>query len=397
MTRAAAMRLVLLLGASALGSRAPARGQELHLFSIARTRAPSDVSADTAAVPGTIEPSPPWNLSESGGFSLGIEGPPGIGIDADEGEPASSGSSEPAEPPPTRPPQRRCVLIQCQTLPIAPAPELFTTGVTIWTVVGLLGGIADGIEGPIHYGVHPFSFTDESYFQRWTYGGGSDKASHFVVSTHVAGLAYDAYRLNGLSEDQSFGLALATSIVAGAFVEIGDGLSPYGFSAQDWTSDALGSLASVFIKRAGLDDTLGFSLGRWLQTTIPPPVIDGRPLFGIDYSQEIYTMNVRFSGLLPRVHADPGFARFFQFSFAYLTKGFGYQPPLDTRYQEVGFELGLDFQEILKAVGVSNQTWWGDTLLRIFGFLRLPYTQVGAYYNLFNHKWYGPGAPYSFY
>jgi len=331
---------------------------------------------------------------ETSAFRLGLEPDAGGGgVDAA----LADADADPAPAPASATPQRRCVLFQCATLPIAPAPKLFTTGVTIWTLAGLLGGIADGIEGPIHYGVHPFTFADESYFQRWTYGGGSDKVSHFVVSTHVAGLAYDAYRLNGLTEDQSFGLAFATSVVAGAFVEIGDGLSPYGFSAQDWTADALGSLASVFIKRAGLDDTLGFSLGRWLQTTIPPAVIDGRPLFGIDYSQEIYTMNARFSGLLPRAHVDPGFARFFQFSFAYLTKGFGYQPPLDSRYQQIGFELGLDFQEILKAVGVNNSTWWGDTLLRVFGFLRIPFTQIGAYYNLANHKWYGPGAPYHFY
>lgn len=304
-----------------------------------------------------------------------------------------------ADAPAAVPPEaaRRCVLFDCVRLPIAPAPKIFTTGVTIWTVAGLLGGIADGIEGPINYGVHPFSFTDEGYFARWTYGGGSDKASHFVVSTQVAGLAYDAYRLNGLSEDQSFGLALATSVVAGTFVEIGDGLTPYGFSAQDWTADALGSLTSVLIKRARLDDTLDFSLGRWLQTTIPPQVIDGRPLLGIDYTQEIYTMNVRFSGLLPRMHADPGFARFFQFSFGYLTKGFGYQPALDSRYQEVAFEIGLNFSAILKAVGVSNETWWGDLLIRAFQFIRIPYTQIGAYYNLTNHKWYGPGAPYHYY
>ena len=323
-------------------------------------------------------------------FRLGLEPAAGGG---DAGCPDDDAAAAPAPAAPVR----RCVLFQCETVPIAPAPKLFTTAVTIWTAAGILGGIADGIEGPIHYGFHPFSFTDESYFQRWTYGGGSDKASHFVVSTHVAGLLYDAYRLNGLSEDQSFGLALATSVVAGALVEVGDGLTPYGFSAQDWTSDALGSLVSVLVQRGHLEDTLGFSLGRWLQTTIPSAVVDGRPLFGIDYSQEIYTMNVRFSGLLPRVHVDPGPARFFQFSFAYLTKGFGYSPPLDSRYQEVGFELGLDFREILQAVGVSNQTWWGDTLLRIFSFLRIPYTQIGAYYNLYNHKWYGPGATFHYY
>ena len=39
--------------------------------------------------------------------------------------------------------------------------------------------------------------------------------------------------------------------VAGAFVEVGDGLTPYGFSAQDLTADALGASAEAFIKRTG--------------------------------------------------------------------------------------------------------------------------------------------------
>jgi hypothetical protein len=296
-----------------------------------------------------------------------------------------------------RPAVRECVLIQCVRLPIAPSPRIFTTATTLWTAAGLLVGIADGIEGPIHYGVHPFRFVDEGYFQYSTYGGGSDKVSHFVVSTHASGLLYDAYRLNGLTEDQAFALALGTSVIGGALVEIGDGLTPYGFSAQDWTADALGSLAGALVKRGHFDDTLGFQLGKWLQTTIPPAIIGGRPLFGIDYSQEMYTMNVKFSGVFSHLHTEPGAARFFQFSFAYLTKGFGYSPQLDSRYQEVGFEIGLDFPEILRAAGVDRSTWWGDTLLRVFSFLRIPFTQIGAYYNLKNQKWYGPGAPYHYY
>jgi hypothetical protein len=395
MTRAR-MGLGLLLVAAAFGGRASLCGQELHLFSVRQLEPRlGDVSTDTAS--RTLDPSPSWNLSESGSFALGIEGPAGIGSDASQGEPASFESLDLPEAVPTRPPQKRCVLFQCETLPIAPAKKLFTTGVTLWTIAGVLGGIADGIEGPLHYKTHPFTFTDESYFQYWTYGGGSDKASHFVISANAAGLLYDAYRLNGLSEAQSFGLALGTSVVAGAMVEIGDGLTPYGFSAQDWTADALGSLAGVLVKRYHLDDTIGFQLGRWLGTTIPPVIVGGRPLFGIDYTQEIYTMDVKFAGALPRLGARPGFARFFQFSFAYLSKGFAYQPQLDSRYQEIGLEIGLDFQEILKAVGVDDSTWWGDTLQRIAGFLRIPYTQVGAYYNLKNNKWYGPSAPYHYY
>jgi hypothetical protein len=302
----------------------------------------------------------------------------------------------PGDSSPSKLPVRRCVLIQCRALPIPPAPKLLTTGTTLWTAGAVLVGIIDGMQGPINDGLASFHFTDEGFFQYWTYGGGSDKASHAVISADVAGLLYDAYRLNGLTENQSFTLALATTIFSGALVEIGDGLTRYGFSAQDLTADAVGALANALVKRNHLDDLIGFQLGK-VPTTIPPEVAGGRPLLGIDYSQEIYAVQFKFSGIEKRLHARPSFARFFQSSFVFLTKGFGYVPPIPSRYQEVGVEVGLDFQEILKALGVDDSTWWGDSLLRLFGFLRIPYTQVGAYYNFKNKAWYGPGAPYRYY
>lgn len=295
-----------------------------------------------------------------------------------------------------RPPSRECVLLQCQRLPIVSASEVFNLGTTVWTSAGILVGILNGMSGPTHYGVHPFHFTDEGFYQSWTYGGGSDKTSHFVISAGGAGLLYDAYRLNGLSEDQSFALALGTAVVAGAVVEIGDGVTPYGFSAQDWTADALGALSGTLIKRLHADDLLTFRLGK-TPFSIPPALIDHRPLFGIDYAHEVYSLDASFSGIFRRAHAEAGVARFFLASFVYMTKGFGYEPPLSSRYQQVGFEVGLNFPEILRALGVDRSTWWGDTLLRIFQFFRIPYTQIGAYYNLKNQKWYGPGAPYQFY
>jgi hypothetical protein len=97
------------------------------------------------------------------------------------------------------------------------------------------------------------------------------------------------------------------------------------------------------------------------------------------------------------MNGNPGFSRFFLTSFVYMTKGFGYAPPLPTRYQEIGFEVGLNFTEILRAFGVSESTWWGQGLIAIFDFFRFPFTQIGVYYNLYDGKWYGPGAPWHYY
>ncbi len=324
----------------------------------------------------------------------------------DEAEPAAINRSEPsreilgaAEPAPETPPpsDRLCVMFQCRRLPIEPAPRLWTTPVIVWTAAAFLGGFADGIEGPADYGFGHFHFTDEGYFQPWTYGGGADKASHFVISATLSGIMYDAYRLNGLSEDQSFGLALAATVVAGALVEIGDGLTPYGFSAQDLTADTLGAAAEAVIKRTHTDDLFGFRIGK-VPTTIPPAVLGDRTgTLGLDYTNEIYTGDLKLDGVFRRSGASPGIGRFFLSSFVFMTKGYGYDPPIPSRYQQVGFELGLNFPEIAKALGVSRETWWGDIVLRALEFVRIPYTQIGAYYNLTNHKWYGPGAPYHYY
>jgi Predicted periplasmic lipoprotein (DUF2279) len=354
------------------------------------------VGAGAGAVPlsllpppdaGTLEPAPAFSLF-AGPLPWGGEGAL-FGPTAMVPDPVT----EESVPAPTR----RCVLIQCVTEPIAPASKLFSTPVVLWTSLNLLVGIIDGIEGPAHYGFGSFHFTNEGYFQTWTYGGGADKASHFVISANVAGLAYDAYRLNGLSPDQSFWLALGSTVVAGTFVEIGDGLTPYGFSPQDLVADTLGASAEVVFKRTGTDDLLGFRIGK-VPTTIPASVLGDRTgTLGLDYTNEIYTADLKFEGLFTRLESKPGIARFFLSSFVFMTKGYGYAPPIPERYQEIGFEVGLNFPEILKAFGVSNETWWGDALLRAFRFFRIPYTQIGAYYNLTNQKWYGPGAPYHFY
>ncbi|HWZ85415.1 MAG TPA: DUF2279 domain-containing protein [Thermoanaerobaculia bacterium] len=371
-----------------------AAAQQFSLFPSGqspRSASSSDAAGHAGFRLAGLERSSPWDDEGPPAFRLGM----GDSEEPDQDPAAASG-------PAAAPPVRRCVLLDCVTLTgERPRPDrLFTKPVIIWTSAAELIGIINGAQGPIKYGTQAFHFTDEGFFQTWTYGGGLDKASHFTISANVAGLLYDAYSLHGLSPDQSFWLSLGATVMAGALVEVGDGFSPYGFSAQDLTADAIGSLAGALVRRHHLEDLISFSLGL-VPTTIPARytsgIVDYDPSLGAGYSEEMYTVNLQFSGLARRVDVRPGIARFFQFSFAFLTKGYGYDPPLPSRYQEVGLEIGLNFPEILRAVGVDDTTWWGDTLLRAFSFLRIPFTQIGAYYNLTNQKWYGPGAPYHYY
>jgi hypothetical protein len=278
-----------------------------------------------------------------------------------------------------------------------PAPKLFTTPTTLVTAAVLLGGALEALSAPLQYGWTGWNTTNEHWFGRNTYAGGADKASHFIVMSGISRTLYETYTRQGHTVDESSGLAFATTFMVGTFVEVLDGVSVYGFSFQDLTADALGAAAGIMIQRCGLQDLIGLRVGP-AETEIPEPAIGSSQEFlGVSYSNEIYVADLKLGGLITRLHGNPGFARFFLTSFAFFTKGFGYVPPLPTRYQEIGFEIGLNFPEILKAFGVSDNTWWGTGLLAVFNFFRFPFTQVGVYYNLYNHKWYGPGAPYHYY
>ena len=297
--------------------------------------------------------------------------------------PEAGDSEEPPPSPPTAPPSR--------------APKLFTTGTTLWTVGTVLGGALQGLGAPLQYGWESFHFVDEGWFSWTTYAGGADKASHFLVSSGVSRLLFEVYLKQGHTTEQSFALAFAAAFGAGTAVEIMDAVSVYGFSFQDLTADFLGSAAGVLIQRYCLQDLIGLRLGP-AHAEIPPEAAGtSEESLGASYSDEIYAADLKLGGLVSRLHGKPGIERFFLTSFVFFTKGFGWAPPLPSRYQEVGFELGINFPAILKEVGVTEETWWGQGLYAFFNFFRIPYTQIGAYYNLRNHKWYGPGAPYHYY
>ena len=364
-----------LVAAAALLSSAGLSSTELRLFPDSAPAPRFYAQVDAVGATGLhlldLEGSYPW--SSSGGPELAAT--PVL-------KSAPDGSEEPAAPAPVSTPSLTA--------------GLFTTP----TIIGTAGVIALGgiyaISGPGRYGFHSFHFTDEQWFERFTYAGGADKASHVVVSSGLARFLYEMYREQGHSEDQSFALALAASIFTGFIVEIGDGLTVYGFSAQDLGADILGTTAGLLINRHHLQDLLGLRLGK-VPTDIPERyIVDREDSLGSGYSNEIYTADVKFAGLGKRLHFNPGPARFLLMSVAYFTKGFGYDPPLVGRYQNVGFELGLNIPEILMAVGVKDTTWWGKPLLMITNFFRFPFTQIGVYYDTTNGKWYGPRAPYHY-
>jgi hypothetical protein len=230
-------------------------------------------------------------------------------------------------------------------------------------------------------------FTREGWIGQNTYAGGGDKASHVVSYYIVAKLLAGVNMELGMKKDQAVLWGGAVSALAGLVTEMGDARGKYGFSYEDIVMDWVGVASAIGIAHYGLDDLLGYRAG-----LVPEPAAVCCPYGGTgkDYTQEIYTADLKFAGLGRRMKFDPGIARYFMFSVSYSAKGYPYANP-EIRDRQVGFELGINFVEILHALHVPPDRWWSKILYFAFDVLRIPYTQVGMYYGLNTGKWYGPG------
>src|SRR5206468_8253449 len=78
-------------------------------------------------------------------------------------------------------------------------------------------------------------------------------------------------------------------------------------------------------------------------------------------------------------------------SVTYASKGYENTPRITSDLQrQVGFEIGLNVQQILNDLGVRRDTWWGYGLHAVGDNLRFPYTAFGMRYDLNHRKWHGP-------
>jgi hypothetical protein len=85
-----------------------------------------------------------------------------------------------------------------------------------------------------------FSFRDEGWFTKNTYAGGTDKLAHMYSHYLINRSSYYMYRQSGLTHSEALknSFILATSI--GLLIEIGDGISHYGFAVNDLIADMAG-------------------------------------------------------------------------------------------------------------------------------------------------------------
>ncbi|HEY7204349.1 MAG TPA: DUF2279 domain-containing protein [Methylomirabilota bacterium] len=283
-----------------------------------------------------------------------------------------------SQEPEASPPERPDASVETRTGP-NPWIDVLIAGLT-------LGGSAANsfTDGPHK----PYHFTQEGWFGETTYAGGSDKASHFVSYYVVSKELTNLYRRLGHSERESLWLGFGVAAAAGLVTEIGDGTTRFGFSYEDLVMDTLGAASAALIAHYRADDLVGFRGGFLVPVTGASTCCQVAG-FGRDYSNEIYTADLKFGGLARRLGVPIGPLKYLLFSVTYGSKGYPYALPED-RERQVGLEVGLNLQEILNDIGVTRDPWWGYALHMVADNIRFPFTAVGFRYDLNSGRWCGP-------
>jgi len=248
----------------------------------------------------------------------------------------------------------------------------------------IAGALANTLSETPHQSFH---FGHEKWFGPTTYAGGADKASHFVDYYIISKEMSYLYEKLGYSRTQSLALGAGLALLAGLINESGDGINRYGFSYEDLVMDTSGAIAASAVALFKAEDLIGFRHG----ILLPVYSISSAPgMVGGGYSSQIYTADFKLAGAAKRLDLDIGPLRYLLVSATYGSKGYGTGNP-NLQERQIGFEIGLNVEEILNSLGVRRDTLWGYSLHFVLDNLRLPYTSVGFQYDLNHGKWYGPG------
>jgi hypothetical protein len=279
----------------------------------------------------------------------------------------------------------------------APPVDLAAERKPDWLLASLVsvGAVGGSAANSFTDGSHrSFHVTHEGFFGRDTYAGGADKASHFVSYYIVSKEFANLYAVLGYSERQSIWMGFGVASLAGLVTELGDGTTKFGFSYQDLLMDTLGAGSAALIAHFRADDLVGFRRGFLL-----PPSGDATCCqvvgTGRDYSNEIYTADLKLAGLARRLGWDIGPLRWLQLSLTYGTKSYPSGLP-ELRERQVGLEIGLNPQQILDDLGVRRNVWWGYLLHVALDNIRIPFTAVGVRYDLNHGRWRGPDNGHSY-
>src|SRR5215813_3191351 len=312
---------------------------------------------------------------------------PGLAL-AEEGSPlaALAGSFH------LLPPETRVAPIDITALDIAsfdaPPPDRREPNHAL-TALFSVGVIAGSAANSFHESPHQsFHFTNEGFFGQSTYAGGADKASHFVDYAILSRELKNVYQLLGYDRATSIWLGWGVATAAGLMTEIGDGTTFFGFSYEDLVMDTAGATAAAIVAATATEDLIGFRHG-FLLPRSGQATCCAVPGKGRDYSNEIYTVDLKLQVVARRANIAIGPLRYLLVSITYGTKGYPSGVP-ELRERQVGLEIGLNLAIILNDLGVRRDTWWGYALHVVCDNVRVPFTSVGFRYDLNSKRWRGP-------
>ncbi len=223
-----------------------------------------------------------------------------------------------------------------------------------------------------------FRTRDEGWFGRHTYAGGADKLAHGWSHFMITRGYYNLFQEMGWSPTEANLRAMMGAAATGLFIEIGDGLSHYGFSTNDLIVDLLGvGLAGLLQAYPYLDELIGFQINYWNNTEYP----DGQRLHVRDpiddYNNQKYVLNLRMSGI--PVMKDHWYTRYFNLDMGYYSRGYDddihnptNDPTLFKRYMFVGMSLNL-----WKLIEDPNPRGkWNTIFGSLFKYAQTPYNAI---------------------
>ena len=221
---------------------------------------------------------------------------------------------------------------------------------------------------------HPFRIHHEGWFGEDTVNGGADKASHLTDYYVIQGLFEDAYKMIGYSDNEAIVWGTGLAIATGLANELSDGFTRHGFSWEDLAMDSAGALTGSLVAVTHTRDLFSMRTSHLPSST---------------YTHDVYSADFKFSGLGRRLGVNLGPLRWLLFSVTYGSKGYRVTPPIE-KQRLLGFEIGLNLQQILFDLKVSRGTWWGYALHVVGDNIRFPFTAVGMRVDLNRGKWHGP-------
>ena len=192
-----------------------------------------------------------------------------------------------------------------------------------------------------------FQTRDEKWLQRNTYAGGADKFSHGYSHFIITRGYYDVFSRMGLSPEEANFKSMIGGAVTGLVIELGDGLSHYGYSWEDLISDLAGvGFAGLLNAYPHLDELIGFQIQWWPKSH---PAAHPNQKFESpidDYNNQKFAINIRASGI--EALNEHWATRYLNLDFGYYSRGYkadesnpGSLPELFKRNAFVGMSINL--------------------------------------------------------